>query len=166
MAALILFTHIPDSIQGARLIKFINSDHVCIIQHIDLFQLARGSVFRCHHVQTDLCIIQYGRIPLSHAGALQNDPIISRLPADIQPIRHMFTERYVTIPGGQRPHVYPGVGNAVHPDPVSEQGSPRLLFGRVHGNDGYSLIRELLQEAANDLVCDRRFPRSACTCNA
>ena len=57
--------------------------------------------------------------------------------------------------------------DGVHPDPVTEQGSPTAAPGGIDGQDGDGQFVLLVEpEPADDLVGQRRFPRSAGTGDA
>jgi hypothetical protein len=73
--ALVLLAHIAERIQRAALVELVERDQVREIEHVDFFQLGGGAVFRRHHVQAYVGMIDNLRVRLADAGRLQNDEI-------------------------------------------------------------------------------------------
>ena len=55
--------------------------------------------------------------------------------------------------------------DGIHPDPVTEQGAARLSLGRVHGDDGNTLVVKIHQKTTHQLIYKGRFARSTGTGN-
>ena len=57
MIPFVLLSNITQCIQCSRLVKFVDGDHVGIIEHIYFLELRCGSIFRCHHVQAHVAVV-------------------------------------------------------------------------------------------------------------
>ena len=62
VVALVLLAHVTKRIEGAALVKLIEGDQVCKVEHVDFLQLRGRPILRRHHVErkirmlNDLCI--------------------------------------------------------------------------------------------------------------
>ena len=78
MIPLELLTHVAQSIQSTALIKLIQSHHIGKIEHIDLFQLRRCTIFWRHDVQSHIAVLGDHGIALTNSAGLHHDQIIAR----------------------------------------------------------------------------------------
>ena len=60
--ALYLFFHITKAIQGTLLIKFVECNQICKIQHVNFLQLSSCTVFRSHDIEGHIAVLQYFRV--------------------------------------------------------------------------------------------------------
>src|SRR5688572_16560299 len=118
VVALVLFFHVADSIEGAALVEFVQSNDVGEIQHIDLFQLRGRTVFRRHHVQAGIGMLDNFGVTLANAGRFQDDQVEVGGFYDVYGVLHVFAQSQVALSGGQGTHINPLVRNGIHPDTV------------------------------------------------
>ena len=120
MVALVLLAHITQGIHSTPLVEFIQGDDVCEVQHIDLLQLRCCSVFRGHHIQAHIAVVNDLCIALSDAGCFQDDEIVTGGFQHRNCITHILTQCQVGLAGSQRTHIDPWVVDAVHADTVAQ----------------------------------------------
>ena len=49
--ALVLLAHVPKRIEGATLVKLVEGDQVCKVEHVDFLQLRGRPIFWRHHIE-------------------------------------------------------------------------------------------------------------------
>ena len=57
MVPLVLLLYIAQGIEGAAFIKFVDRHQVGKIKHVDLLKLAGCSIFRGHHIEGHIAVI-------------------------------------------------------------------------------------------------------------
>ncbi len=72
----------------------------------------------------------------------------------------MWGQGEVRLPGGERAHVGPGMGQRVQADPIPEQGPAGAALRGIHGDDCHPQVLEIEEEAAQHLVHQARLPRA------
>jgi hypothetical protein len=152
MIAFKLFAHIMKCIQRTTFIKFIDGDHIGIIEHVDLLQLGGGAVFRRHYIQAYIAIIKDAHIALSNPGRFQNNEIKGGFFTHIDGILYVFAQRYIALAGSEGAHISPGRMDTVHPDAVTQQGAPGFLFRGINRNNRNCFFGKGIQVPPNDLI--------------
>ena len=75
MTASILFANRIQCVLGPRFIKLVDHDAVGIVDHVDLFQLGRGTIFRGHHINTEICQIGDFGVTLPNPRRFNKDQV-------------------------------------------------------------------------------------------
>ena len=164
--ALHLLAYVPQGVQGPPFVKFIEGDHIGKVEHVDLFELGGRPVFRRHHVEAHIRVVDDLGVALADAAGFEDDQVEGRCFEDIHGRVDVLRQGQVALAGSQRAHIHPGRIDGVHPDAVAEQGAARFALGRVDGNDGDGLVLKVHDEAPHQFVHQRRFAGAARTRNA
>ena len=113
MIALVLFSNIMQCIQCTCFIKLVDTDNICIVKHVNFFQLRCSPIFRSHHIQTNIAEFQNRSIALSYTGRLQNYHIKACGFTDINGFLNMSTKCSIVITGSQASHISAIVCNGI-----------------------------------------------------
>ena len=111
-----------------QLVELIQHDDIGHIQHIDLFQLHRGAIFACHHIERDIGKVDNSGIPLADPCGFQDDEIEMAPFHQLQGPFHGRTELMSRGARGHRTQKYPVVIDGIHSDAVAQQSSAGHLF--------------------------------------
>ncbi len=166
VVALVLLAHVAEGVGGAHLVPLVDGDQVGEVEHVDLLQLGGRPVVRGHHVHRQVGVVDDLGVRLADTRRLQQHQVVPSGLHDRHCVMDVGRQGEVRLTGGQRPHVDPGMGKAVHPDPVAEQGSPGAAFRRVDRDDGDLHVLEVEEQTAQDLVDQRRLARATGTGDA
>ncbi len=156
-----LFPHFTESVFGPRLVRLVYDHQVGEVEHVDLLQLGRRAVFRSHHVHRHVGHVHDLGVALADPRRLQHDQVETRRLQDLDRRGDGGRQRHVGSSGRHRPHVHPGMGHRVHPDPVSQQRTSGAATGGVDRQDRHVGVFEVQHEAPQQLVDQRRFPGPA-----
>ncbi len=75
--ALPLFANIPQGILSTALVVLVENHHVGVIDHVDLFQLARRAVVAGHDIEREIHQIDNLGITLADTGGLHQHQIVA-----------------------------------------------------------------------------------------
>ena len=120
VGSLVLFFDIAQGIQRAAFIKFVDGNHVGVIDHVDFFQLGCRTVFGGHHVEGNVGMVHNFGIRLANARGLQDDQVVLSSFEDIDCVGYIAREGQIGLAGRQGTHVHPGIAGGVHADAVAE----------------------------------------------
>eukprot|EP01136_Pigoraptor_vietnamica_P028010 Opistho-1_new@85052 len=165
MVALILFLHIAQRIHSTAFVEFVDDNYISIVEHINLFKLCGGTVFRCHHVHAHVAIVCYLRIALADARCFEDNQIIVSSFQNVHRIPDVFRYCQIALTGSHRTHEHAWVANGIHTNTIAQQCTTCFLLGRVYRYDTYILVFEIYQEAAYQLINKRAFTCTTCTRN-
>ncbi len=73
MVALVLFLHIAQSVKCSTFVELVDRHQVGKIEHVDLFELACRAVFRSHHVERHITVIDNLGIGLPDARSFNDN---------------------------------------------------------------------------------------------
>ena len=147
-----LLAHVPQRIVGAALVRLVDDDHRCEVEHVDLLELARRAVLACHHVQRDVREVDDLRIALPDPRRLDEDEPEALRAQERDGRGEHRVGRQMPPPRRDRAHEDAVAAQAVHPDPVAEERATCSAARRVDGDHGHAEIREVGEEPGQDLV--------------
>ena len=131
-----LLAHVAQRILRAPLLELVESDQLGEIEHVDLLELARGTILAGHHVHRHVDEVDDLRVALADACRLHHDQIEPGALEQVDGVGQYRAGREVPPPGRQRTHEDLLVGERVHPDAVAEQRAAAPAAGRIHGDYG------------------------------
>ncbi len=166
VVALVLFAHVPQGIGASALVKLVDGDHVCEIEHVDFLQLGGGTKLGRHDVQGHIAVVHDFGVTLANARRFEDNQVKPGRLQNVEGIAHMAAEGEVGLAGGQGAHVDAIRGDGVHPDSVAEQCAAGFAFGGVDRHDGHPLVLEIEEESADQFVYQRTFPCAPCAGDA
>ena len=136
----VLLAHIAQGIQGSALVKLVERNQVCKVQHVDFLQLGCCPILRSHHVERQVGMLNDFGVGLADAGGFKDDQIVARRLDRVHGILHVLGKGQIGLAGGQGTHVDARMMDGIHANSVTEQGSTCLSLGRIHGNNGYASV--------------------------
>ena len=89
-AAGVLLPHVAQSVQGPFLLELVDGHQVGVIQHVYLFQLGGGPVFRGHHIDGDVAVVHDLGVGLADAGAFKDYRVEAGRFADADSVLYIF----------------------------------------------------------------------------
>ena len=69
VVALVLLAHVTQRIEGTSLVKLVEGNQVCKVEHVDFLQLRGRPILRRHYVERKIRMLDDLRIGLSDAGS-------------------------------------------------------------------------------------------------
>ena len=156
-----LLAHVPQTVLRAALVALVEHDQICVVQHVDLFQLARGAVLPRHDVDRHVGEIHDFGIGLTRARGLHDDEIEPGGLIELNDFLQHRGGRQMLPPRGQRAHEDVVRAEAVHADAVTEQGAPAAAAGRIHGDHGDLPVGKLSRQPRKQLVGEARLAGAA-----
>ena len=160
---LVLLAHIPQGILRPPLVGLVQHDDIGEIQHVDLLELAGGAVLRRHHVHGEVHQVRDLAIALADARGFDDHQVETLgLGGGDAGLQGLAGGPVGGAAGGQAAHedAVPQLGmvEGIHADAVAQEGAAGLALGGVHAEHGHSLVREIHQEAPQQLVDEGGLP--------
>ncbi len=157
---LVLLAHVAQGVLGPALVGLVEHHEVREVQHVDLLELAGGTVFRRHHIHGEIHQVRDLAVALADARGLHDHQVVAlglgHGDAGHQGLAGGAVGRAAR---GEAPHEDPvaqlRMVEGVHADAVAQQGAAGLALGGVHAEHGHPLVREVHQEAPQQLVDER-----------
>ena len=162
--ALHLLLDVAEGVFGAALLKLVERHEIGHVEHPDLFELGRCAELGRHDVERDVDQIGDFGVALADASGLQNHQVEAGGAADLDGVLKRPRGRAVRLTRRERAHIdAAGVlaVERVHADPVAQERAARPSPRRIHRQDGDLEVGEVVQEAADELVGQRRLARAA-----
>ncbi len=162
MVALILLAHIVQGVFRAAAFELVDGDEVGEVQHVDLFELARGAEFRRHHIDRHVGDLGDRRVALADPGGLDDDQVEAGRLAGGDRVGNGGRQFGARAARRERAHIDVRMIERVHADAVAEQGSAGAPPGRVDRQHGdLQLVLIVQPEPADQFVGEARLARAA-----
>jgi hypothetical protein len=143
-------------------LELVDRDGVGEVEHVDLLELGRGAELRRHHVQRVVDERHDGGVALADAGRFDDHEVEPGRLEHGDGVGEPLGQPALGAAGGHRPEEDVLAGEAVHPDPVTEQRAAALAPGGVDGEHGDAELVLLVEaEAAHQLVGERGLAGAA-----
>ena len=120
MIAHVLLAHIAKCIEGASLVKLIECNQVCEVEHVNLLQLGRGPVLWGHHVKRQVRVFNDLGVGLPDAGGFKDNKVKSCRLHCIHRILHVLGKGEIGLTRSQRAHVDTRMMDGIHANAVAE----------------------------------------------
>ena len=159
--ALPLLAHVAQRILGAALVVLVQRNELGEIQHVDLFQLAGRAVVAGHHVHGEVDQIDDFRIALANAGGFHDHQVVAQALEEGDAVQQHGVGGHVLAAGGHGAHVHAVAAQRVHADAVAQQRAAGAATGGINRNHRHAHLREVGQEAVEQLVGDAGFAGAA-----
>ena len=158
---------IAPGVFGAPAFELVDGDGVGEVEHVDLLQLRGGAELGRHDIQREVDEIGDRRIALPDAGRLDDDEVEAGGRARRDHVGQVAGHLGGAASGGQRAEEDAVVAEAVHPDPVAEQGTAAASPARVDGEHrGAQLVVLIQPQSVDQLVGERGLAGAARTGDA
>ena len=119
MISLVLFPHVAQRVHRATLVEFVQRHYIGKIQHINLLQLRRRTVFGRHHVQTRITMFGYLGITLTNSTGFHDNQIVTGHFQNRHRIIHMRTHGQIGLTGCHGTHINTRIVNRIHPNSIA-----------------------------------------------
>ena len=156
-----LLPDVAQAVLGAALLALVEHDEVGVVEHVDLLELARGTVFARHDVQRQVHQIHDLGVRLTDTGGFDDHQVE---PGSLVQLDHVLQHgggRQMRPPRRERAHEDVVRRQAVHADAIAEQRAAAAAPRRVHRHHGDLRLRELPRQARQQLVREARLAPSA-----
>src|SRR5690606_2438760 len=161
-----LLAHVAQRVLGAALVELVEHDQLGEVEHVDLLELARGAEGAGHDVHRGVDQVHDLRRPRAAAGGLDAHPVVAQRLEEADAVLQHDGGGRVLAAGGHGAHEDALAAQRVHADAVAQQRAAGAAAGRVHRDHGDAHLREVGEEAVEQLVGDRALAGAAGTGDA
>src|SRR5690606_9513502 len=166
VVALPLLAHVAQRVLGAALVELVEHDELGEVEHVDLLELARGAEVAGHDVHREVDQVHDLRVALADAGGLDDHQVVAQRLEEADAVLQHHVGGGVLAAGGHGAHENALAAQRVHADAVAQQRAAGAAAGRVHRDHGDAHLREVGQEAVEQLVGHRALAGAAGTGDA
>ena len=159
--ALDLLAHVPERVQRALAVEFVDGDAIGEVQHVDLLELAGGAEFGGHHVERHVHVGDDAGVALADARRLHHHQVEAGGLAGGDDVGQGGGHLARRAPRRHRAHVDAPARNRVHADAVTEQGAAAAAPGGVDGDHRDLRLVGVQAEAPDQFVDDGRLAGTA-----
>ena len=93
VVALVLLLHVAQGVQCTALVKFVERNQICKVEHVNLLELRRRAVLWGHHVQRHIAVVEDFGVGLADSARLKHDEIVLGGLEDAERITHVLAQR-------------------------------------------------------------------------
>ena len=166
LVALNLLADVAQRVGRALAIELVDRNEVGEVEHVDLLELARGAVFRRHHIQRAVDVLHDRGVALPDARRFDDHQIETRDLARGDRVGQRLRNFLAGFARGERAHVdLRSIGpriDRVHADAIAEQRAAALAARRVdRDHRDLQLVALIEANAAHQLVAQARLARAA-----
>jgi hypothetical protein len=144
-------------------ITFVQHDEIGEINHVDLFELRGRTVFRRHHVQRAIDLIDDLGVALANARSLEKNEVKAGGAKDQKSVSDGCGEGKVGATRRHRAHENRLAADGIHSDPIAEERAAAAPPRRIDQQERNSEVGGIASQASDEFIDDARFARAAGT---
>ena len=156
-----LLADVAQGVFGAPLVEFIEHDQIGEVEHVDLLELAGGTVITGHHVDREIHEIHDLAVALPDAGRLHDDEVEAERLEEQDVVAKHLARRKVLPARRNRTHEHPVRPQGIHSNTVTQQGAARAPPRRIHRKHGDMHLGVTADESIEDFVGDAALSGAA-----